>query len=84
MAEMAEVYLIFASYRLIRAVDCFGPSSGPKCTESDFENVADGCVPYGGVPEMVARAREGIGTEILYAAIGFGLGRILRDCSISN
>ena len=65
MAEMAAVCLIFASYRFIREVDCFGPSSGPECTESDFENVADGCVPERGEPEMVARAREGIGTEIL-------------------
>jgi hypothetical protein len=42
MAEMAEVCLIFASYRFIWEVDCFGPSSGPECTESDFENVSDG------------------------------------------
>ena len=65
MAEMAEVNLIFASYRLIRAVDCFGPSSGPKCTASDFEKVADGCIPDRGELDMVARAREGISIKAL-------------------
>ena len=61
MAEMAMVCLIFTSYRLIGAVvDCVGPSSSPKCTESDFEKVADGCIPDRNEPEMVARAGEGM------------------------
>lgn len=70
-AEVADARLVVSRCSGIWEIDGFGPSGGPECTESDLEDVADGCVPDGCEPEVVARARECASMKVLKASIGF-------------
>jgi hypothetical protein len=82
VAKMAEISVIVASGSAIRSVYGLSPGSCPEGSKSDLKDVPQsGIRACCGLPEVVAYAREGAGTEFLKAMIGFSF---FRDCAISS
>ena len=81
---MADIRFIVASGSAIGVFDLMCTGSCPKASESDFEEVSDGCIPERREPKVVARAREGSGAEILQLFVGLSMFGIFWYSSISN